>query len=146
MPTFLSACSRALRDSRRPVDAITSTALLLAVLASPATIAQGVIPLPAIRQSYCASGPTIYKNVAKMLDSGLKKEIDYWQWSPGPSGPDQYRTNVEAEHHNKLVREIYAHPQLKPDEVAERWLSQCKAHFDRRTRGGAPWILVDTLK
>lgn len=115
-------------------------------LASAVSAAQGIVPLPTVRQPWCAAGPDIYKDVAKIRDSGLKKEANYHQWTLGPPGPNQNRAKVEAEQHNKLVREIYAHPEWTPDEVAQRWLQQCKAHLDRRTNGGAPWVIVDTLE
>jgi hypothetical protein len=117
--------------------------LLLALVPSHLLAA---VPLPTVREPYCARGPEIYRNVAKDRDSGHRKEYDYREWVVGPPGPNQNRSRVEAEQHNKLVREIYAHPEWSPDEVAKRWLTQCKAHLDRRTNDGAPWVIVDTLE
>lgn len=121
-------------------------ALCLLLSSIPTLALAGVVPLSTVRTPTCAIGPTTYRNVARDRDSGHRKEFDYMAWAVGPPGPDKDRARVEAEQHNKLVREIYAHPEWSPDEVAERWRRQCKAHSDRRTNGGAPWIIVDTLE
>jgi hypothetical protein len=101
---------------------------------------------PIVKVPYCESGPRIYRSVAVDRDAGYKKELNYHEWFVASPGPNRDRSRLEAEQHHKLVREIYRHPEWSPDEVAARWLKQCEAHSGRRTNGGAPWIIVDTLE
>jgi hypothetical protein len=123
---------------------VKSVCLLLS--STPGLALAGVAPLPTFRTLKCAIGPTTYRNAARNRDSGRRKEFDHMAWTMGPPGPDRDRAKIEAEQHNKLVRKICAHPEWSPDEVADRWRRECKAHSDRRTNGGAPWIIVDTLE
>jgi len=118
--------------------------LIIFLLASQAPIVRarmGTVILPP-----CSSGPEIYRNVARTRDAGIAAQTQL-QAPIEAATPEGHRRSVTATNtHNKLVHQIYAHPSWTPDDVAERWLSHCRAYESRASKDDHPVVVVTSLE
>lgn len=98
-----------------------------------------------IRLPLCADGSDIYAGVARRRDRGRPMESQLETPIPPPPGSSIDLSGVQTRAHNRLVREIYGHPQWTPDEVAERWQERCKTNRGKPKSKENSMIVVDTL-
>lgn len=94
----------------------------------------------------CSSGPEIYRNVARERDAGYAIQTQLHSPVNGAT-PEGHRRSITATNtHNRLVRQIYAHIDWTPDDVAERWLNKCKAYESRAVKDDHPVVVVTSLE
>jgi hypothetical protein len=94
----------------------------------------------------CSSGPEIYRNIARVRDAGIALETQLQTPIDAPPTEGHRRSFEAANAHNKLVRQIYAHPGWTPDDVALRWLNHCKAYESRAHKDQHPVVVVHSLE
>lgn len=94
----------------------------------------------------CSSGPEIYRNVARVRDAGIAPQVQLQTPINAPPTEGHRRSIEAANAHNRLVRQIYAHPGWTPDDVAQRWLNRCKAYESRTYKDEHPVVVVNSLE
>ena len=106
----------------------------------PSAHPQLPIPNMMIQLPRCQGVERSYAAVATARDKGLPIEQRI-------RVVPQDNTNgaaVAAKAHNRIVREIYSHREWTPEEVADRWLTRCRA--DTENHGPIPpTVSVQTL-
>lgn len=111
-----------------------------------ATAAEIQIPKMQIHLPPCNAGPEIYAAVARRRDQGRAMPTQLRKAIEGPSGSTAHLSHIQVDLHNRLVREIYAHPDWTPDEVAHRWLIRCKKNMEDPKKHLPSGVVVETLE
>lgn len=119
--------------------------LLVCALMWPAISVQAAIPDMRVHLPTCYAGPDTYAGVTRRRDQGRPMDTQFQKAVLPPPGSSVDLSAIQTRVHNRLVREIYEHPEWTPDEVAKRWLDRCKANTQNPNAHLPPTIGVETL-